>query len=70
MFRMRSDPAFYKFFNDVNVAVREMIGNEPWFRGVCMDGIDSYFDERDLAGAIRHCHDETIYHDRPARLDY
>lgn len=60
---------FYEFVNNVSVAVRGQLDKESWFRGVCLDGIDSYYDERDLPGAIRHAHDETIYYDRPRHLD-
>ncbi|VVB50628.1 Uncharacterised protein [uncultured archaeon] len=42
--------------------VKKRIGNEPWFKGVCMDGLT---DDMTLAEAIDHATSETIYWDSP-----
>lgn len=61
--------AYYEFVSQVSVRVRKVLDKEPWFRGVCLDGIEAYYEEGDLEGAFLHAHDETIYYDRPRNLD-
>ena len=52
-----------KVFSDKLVkGVKARIGNEPWFRGVCFDGLD---DAMTLEQAIDHATTETIYWDSP-----
>lgn len=46
-------------------AVTAKIGNNRWFRGVCLDGIDEYFKRQDLQGAIDNARDQTVYFDAP-----
>lgn len=40
--------------------VKKRLGKEPWFGGVCLDGIT---DDMTLEEAVEHAVDETIYWD-------
>lgn len=51
------------FRDKVVEKVKEMIGNESWFRGVCMDDIESFIINGDLKGAVNHAYNQTLYWD-------
>ena len=47
----------------VTAAVRAKLGDAPWFRGVCLDGIDEYADDFDEA--VANACGTTMYWDAP-----
>jgi len=55
-----------EFNKKVTEAVIERLRSHMWFRGVCVDGLDHYFNNNDLNGAIEHATHETIYWDDPS----
>lgn len=54
-----------EFVQKVVEAVKQEVGNEAWFQGVCLNDIDEYYEIGDLGGAITHALYETLYHDAP-----
>ena len=55
---------FEEFKDAVCAEVEKKIGKEPWFRGVCVDGLVEYF-PRKFRCAVDYAYMNTSYHDAP-----
>ena len=51
-----------EFVFKVSQAVREKLSRRPWFRGVCLDGLEKFY-PNNLNGAIEHAIMETVLWD-------
>lgn len=58
------EPTWEEFRQAVINRVKEMLHDNKWFGGVCLDGIEEFF-PNDLEEAITHAYCETLYWDAP-----
>lgn len=56
---------FHVFRARVSQIVRERLGSEVWFHGVCVNGLEAFYSRDDLDGAVEFATVETLYHDGP-----
>lgn len=57
---MENPPSFR---DKVAAAIKKEFGEEKWFKGVCMDGVEHFEQRNDLDGAIEHAATETLHWD-------